>query len=144
MTSPTVTATLPAWCAEYIGLPYRERGRTRDGLDCWGLIRLVLAEQAGVTVESYVDGYRGERDLVRIAQLFFEEATSSSWRQVPLDTAQVFDVLELALAGRHHVGLVVAPGRMLHVLAGRETCIERLHPIWARRIEAAYRHTTLS
>ena len=33
---------------DYVGLPWRIGGRDRRGLDCFGLVRLVLAEQAGI------------------------------------------------------------------------------------------------
>jgi cell wall-associated NlpC family hydrolase len=28
---------IPAWAADYVGIPFREHGRSRDGADCWGL-----------------------------------------------------------------------------------------------------------
>lgn len=29
------------WWNEYVGLPFADKGRTREGCDCWGLVRLV-------------------------------------------------------------------------------------------------------
>jgi len=36
---------IPYWAGHYIGLHFREHGRTVAGADCWGLVRLVLQEQ---------------------------------------------------------------------------------------------------
>lgn len=36
------------WTTRYVGLPYRAGGRERDGLDCWGLIRLIYREEKGI------------------------------------------------------------------------------------------------
>ena len=32
---------VPIWAGHYIGLPFRDHGRDRSGLDCWGLIATV-------------------------------------------------------------------------------------------------------
>ena len=51
----------------YVGLPWLDRGRTADGADCWGLVRLVLAGHFGVEVPSYLDDYDDPREVVRVA-----------------------------------------------------------------------------
>jgi cell wall-associated NlpC family hydrolase len=43
---------IPNWAAQYVGLPFRDKGRARTGLDCYGLVVLVLREQFGVEVPS--------------------------------------------------------------------------------------------
>lgn len=59
----------PAWCADYIGVPFLERGRDRAGCDCWGLVRLVLAERFGVAVPSYAGDYATIADHGRLSEL---------------------------------------------------------------------------
>ena len=44
---------LPAWTADYVGLPFKEGGRDRQGLDCYGLLRLVINERFAGTVPEY-------------------------------------------------------------------------------------------
>lgn len=41
------------WVGYYLGLPYKEKGRDRQGLDDWGLYRLVIAEQFGIALPSF-------------------------------------------------------------------------------------------
>lgn len=38
------------WLNEYVGLPYLAGGRTAAGVDCYGLVRLVLTERAGAVM----------------------------------------------------------------------------------------------
>lgn len=55
----------PAWANEYVGLPWKNGGRLDpgrlaagplkegDGLDCWGLARMVAAERFGAELPAY-------------------------------------------------------------------------------------------
>lgn len=136
---------IPAWVAPYIGKPFRDRGRGPDAYDCYGLVRAVLADQYAVRdLPSYAARYERVNDHLTVAKLFFQETTSARWRRVALQDATPPDVLLISLAGRQHVGILVTLDQFLHVLPGRETCIERLRPHWAVRVDGVYRHEALT
>jgi lipoprotein Spr len=144
MMHTTAAVEIPAWCERYIGIPFLDRGRTREGADCWGLARLILDEVFHIALPSYEMRYTTSIDHVAIARLFFEETTSPRWHRVLLSGARCPDVLSLTVMGASHVGVVVAPERFLHTLPGRQSCIERLKPMWTHRVDAVYRHSELS
>ena len=48
--------TASHWSATYIGAPWSARGRDRDGLDCWGLVRLVYRDRLFRDLPDY-QGY---------------------------------------------------------------------------------------
>ncbi len=133
---------VPIWLGHYIGLPFKEHGREKDGLDCWGLVRLVLAEQFGFHVPSYSGEYSRTSDSIAISHLIRRE--SADWRAVERGDENLGDVIVMRMRGQPmHVGLVAGDGQMLHVERGVNSALERYTGArWASRIEAVYRYRT--
>ncbi len=102
------------WWARYIGLPFQDGGRGPDRVDCWGLVRLVLAEERGIVLPSY--GEISAADLVRVARAM-DAGKDDGWR-VPA-VPQAFDVCLMRgpRGGRAvvHVGLMTDTSHMIHV-----------------------------
>ena len=99
---------------KYIGVPFIERGRGPSGLDCWGLVRLVLKEQAGIERPEYsTDCFTHET-----SQAIIRHTNSADWIEID-PPAQRFDMAVMwSIAGRRrllmHVGIVIAPNLLLH------------------------------
>jgi cell wall-associated NlpC family hydrolase len=131
---------IPAWVGDYVGLPYQEGGRARSGLDCYGLLRLVINERFGGQLPEYeAIVWREDRDL--LASLMEERVRL--WQPVPHRREQAGDGVLLRVMGRPiHVGVVIAPGWMLHVEAGCDSVLERYDTgtRWKRRVLGFYRH----
>lgn len=128
------------WSNAYIGLPWRERGRDRDGLDCWGLARLVLAEQCGMVLPSYAGDYASIEEREDLAALIADQ----SHRLVdPVDRADVrpFDLVLMRYGvAAMHVGVVVEPGRLLHIRRGARSEAPRYdRPLWPHPIASFWR-----
>lgn len=131
------------WSAAFIGLDWREKGRDRDGIDCWGLAALVYAEVLRIDLPSYADAYASIAERGEIAALFAADASRWPWRKV--DAPEEFDIA-LFRRGRleSHVGVVVATSRMLHVTEGRLSSVERYDDgRWRPRLKGFYRHAGL-
>ena len=115
----------PPWAAGYVGIPFLDLGRDRVGCDCWGLVRLVLAEQAGVQLPSLATCYGSEANAGGVGGAIEAERRSGAWQRVEPGEEQPFDVVEMSGAARVpgsgwvfgplHVGVVVASGWLLHV-----------------------------
>lgn len=145
---------LPAWCSAYIGLPFAHRGRGPDAYDCWGLVRVVLAERFGLDVPGYMDMTPASADDLRsMAQAI--RAGAEDWACLsrraalrdPLPPVQPRPG-DVALMRRGiwpcHVGIVVAPGWMLHALEHVGSTADRLDGPEAAKIVAFYRHRDLT
>lgn len=115
----------------YIGIPFEAKGRTRAGLDCWGLVWLVHGDH-GIGIPSYADLYNVPLDKRQIAALVALEC--EGWAQV--ETPRPLDVITLRVMGQPwHVGVVVRPGVMLHILEGIDACLERYDGmVWRDRV----------
>ena len=135
-------AELPDWTGTYIGLPFKEGGRHRDGLDCYGLLRLVINERfAGAVPEYEGIAYRPGEDRGLLAALMDERIRL--WRPIAKGDEQPGDGVLLRVMGRPiHVGVVVAPGFMLHVEQNCDSVLERFTAgsRWERRVLGFYRH----
>jgi cell wall-associated NlpC family hydrolase len=133
-----------SWSDVYIGIPWRAGGRHDDGhaggnsagLDCWGLLRRIYAEQLQLRLPSF-DG-TDALDGAAIAATM--QGNMSAWREVAVP--QPFDGV-LLRKGRDlcHVGVVVRGRQFLHVDSDCAAQIERLDsPLWRRRFIGFYRH----
>lgn len=148
-------SALPAWAAGYIGLLYKDRGRTRDGLDCWGLLCLVKFEREGIVLPPFDGlGFRDfgpdDKPLARARALAaYQTEHMRGWMPLPVkadDRAtwpllREGDAIHLTTMGAPiHCGVVVAPPWFLHVEEGIDSCVEDWTAIrTARRVAGFYR-----
>ena len=103
-----------AWAARYVGLPFKDHGRDFAGVDCWGLVRLVLKEEKGIEVPSY--GETSAMDLMAVAQMVARFSAADPWVPVLPDAKQAFDVA--VMHKRYdpvHVGIMTGPDHVLHI-----------------------------
>lgn len=113
---------MPApWWGDYVGLSFKRGGRTRAGVDCWGLVRLIYLEQLHVELPLLGDEYSDPSDAAIIAPLVAQHLPS--WRQVD---AQPFAVALFASAiHQYHVGVMLDAKRMVHAAPGKDVCVQQ-------------------
>lgn len=121
------------WLAsDLANLPWRKGGRDRDGVDCWGLLRLAY-RKLGIELEDF-DGL--------IPTTARAAAERDRWHPVAFGTERPGDVaLFVATGWPGHVGLVIRRPLMLHILEDRYAGLERYDgPLWRPRLFGFYRH----
>ena len=131
---------IPYWVGHYIGLPFLDRGRDRHGIDCWGLVRLVMSEQFGIPLPSYATEYDSTEKPDQLAPVVDKE--KKRWTKIAPGYEALGNVVVMRMLGQPiHVGLVIGDGRMLHILKGRDATHESyLSPVWKDRITGFYRY----
>lgn len=138
--------SFPSWLNRYVGIPFKQDGLTREGLHCWGLVRLVYAEQLGIELESY--GENSADDLLAAAKHFRDGPQSETWVAAP--AVRSFDcvlmsAMELVNGVTRrlpaHCGIAVSSTHLLHVWKETASVVMPLdHPRIRFKILGAFRH----
>jgi len=135
-----------SWWGKYIGAPYRDFGRDMSGLDCWGLVRLVFAQEMKIDLPEFAE--IAPKDLRRVATAMIDGRDVGPWRAVDADP-RPFDVLvaNSRIGGRlpGHVGVMVDAGHVLHVWRATNACVMPLaHDFLRGRVLGVQRHIAVS
>lgn len=128
------------WTNDYIRIPFKERGRARDGADCWGLARIIYQERLGIELPSLSD-YEHTKDKVRIPDII--KAESHSWEFIKPGDEKAYDLAVFRMVGLPmHVAVVVEQGLMIHCERGSGVYITEYYKEhqWDRRLEGFFRH----
>jgi len=122
----------------YIGIPFKEKGRDREGLDCWGLFRLIYKDALKIDLPSYVEEYATTEEREVIHHLI--STGLADWS--PIKTPQLYDGILFRIFGTEtHIGMMLDSQTMIHVHVGIDTCIEPVYsPRWKSRLVGFFRH----
>lgn len=113
------------WILNYLRLPYAPGGRDHRGVDCWGLLRLVYAEQLGIELPllpGIVDGRLVSREIVATARIGWQELNAPvEFCAVAMGRRQIL----------HHVGIWTAAdgGKVIHTWGGRAVVADTLRAV---------------
>lgn len=133
----------------YIGLPYYRGGRTREGLDCYGLLRLYLQE-AGVLLPAHHDTF----DFQEITHELALQISSGHWQPIDRDARRTYDAVTMwafpLINGRHvklpcHIAVLTDKDHILDIDEGKSSLRIRIdHPLYKNRVIGFYRHEQLA
>ncbi|MDB5620505.1 NlpC/P60 family protein [Tardiphaga sp.] len=133
------------WSSAYVGMPWKDMGRERDGVDCWGLFRLPYIDLHGIELPAYADGWTSSADRAEVAAILANDSRQWPWVPVMVGDAREFDMAVFRRGGMEtHVGLVIGAGAVLHAVAGHSSYVERFdRGPWKHRLAGIYRHIEL-
>jgi len=131
---------MDGWWREYVGIPFKEKGRDLAGFDCWGLVCHVYHHKRGIILPDYLQHYEKTDDREALGILIAEQS-KTVWKQVEGKPAP-FDVIIGRMRGvPMHVMLVTKAGYMLHCVRGIGTVLERYDTVkWRSSIEGIVRY----
>jgi cell wall-associated NlpC family hydrolase len=134
--------TLLDWANDLVltNPPFAEKGRSRKGLDCWGLVVLAHREVLNKDIPTYEEEYETTEDHKLLNDIFLENMIK--WEQISTENAVPGDVVVINLAGRPlHAGIIVDKNLMLHTERKIGTVIERFdHPKISKRLAGIFRY----
>ncbi|MCE5229002.1 C40 family peptidase [bacterium] len=136
----TASQSIPSWAEHYVGLPWLAGGRDRSGVDCWGLVRMVLDEQFHVELPLWNECSDPEQS--DCAGKAIASHRDGMWREIVAGEEQLGDIVLMQVAGDvSHVGLVLGGGMMLHAHRAAGSVVESyIGPRWSRRVRAFVRN----
>ncbi|CAI2936032.1 C40 family peptidase [Aminobacter niigataensis] len=134
------------WLNRYVGIPFVSRGRSRAGLDCWGLVRLIYAQELGIELPSY--GEIAAHDLISVSREVTSGKDGEAWGEVDRRDLRPFDVVVMRYHGSRrigHVGAVADATNMIHVEeASAAVVVPLAHFTIRERIACFRRHRFLA
>ncbi|ETX26579.1 NlpC/P60 family protein [Roseivivax isoporae] len=106
------------WSAQYVGIPYAERGYSRAGACCWGLLCLVQEEVFGRRLPRHDEPVRMVQAGIALAEGTFFAGVPVV--PVPPEDARDGDMLHMkgfraGKATRLHCGVLTGPHHVLHI-----------------------------
>lgn len=131
----------------FIGIPFVDGGRDRSGCDCWGLVRLVYRDVAGIDLPSY--GEIGASELLAVARAIGGATEQGPWRRVDDAPRRSLDVVVMRHLGHArrtpvHVGVMASAEHLLHTVHAADSHrVPLSHPSVSSRILGIYRHRDL-
>lgn len=126
------------WSNNYIGIPFKYKGRTKEGLDCWGLTRLIYQNEYNISLPTLSDNYE-DADIERISDLIAQY--KEGWESV--DSPSEGDVVLFRVMGSvSHIGVAVSETHFIHAREGYDSAIESFDsPYWKRRISGYFKYS---
>lgn len=127
------------WVKDYVGIPFASGGRDKNGCDCYGLVRLVLAEQYGLNLPLLNGDYTNALNIAETKRLFCENIPLLCGDRIPAPEEKA--VALLRMNGRLcHVALYAGSGYIIHARHKVGVICERLSsPCLAGCVEGWYR-----
>lgn len=119
-------------------IPYTNKGRTFEGADCWGLVRLIYENEFNINMPMFSNEYSNASEGKKVAEAIRNNKDIIQY--VQKDTPDYGDIIIFNMRGNPcHVGVYVGKNRVLHILKGTNSVIERLSsPRLKGKVEGYY------
>jgi hypothetical protein len=126
------------WHNKYIGIPFLDKGRDINGIDCWGLVRLVYKQEYNIDLPNFSTNYEAD-DTEQMKDLLAQY--KEGWEKVDSPTEGCI-VLFNILGVESHMGIAVSSTHFLHARDRRDSAIESFESVgWKNRITGFYKYS---
>jgi probable lipoprotein NlpC len=125
---------MPPWLSDWVGTPYADLGRTRDGADCLGLYLLLNKHRLGRNLpDPGCTIQQAMRGIVAMKQRkYYDQVTEPQEGDALLIRRQGFPV---------HVGYCINHAWMIHTTRPTGAVVDRWNGlVWRNRIVGIYRY----
>lgn len=128
---------------KYINLKFKYKGRDFNGVDCYGLIYLILKNEKGIELLEYE--YSKKWYLEGKNYILDIKNDLKNWKKTELDKIKPFDVILFYATPRklvvNHMGLSIGEEKFIHVSEDHNSRVEKLNDFWVSKIYAIMRYS---
>lgn len=131
---------------KYIGIPFKNGGRSLKGIDCYGLIWLIYKNELGIELPDFMDlcytqGWYKDSNIIE------ENIDSKKWIRVyppfrKFDGLLFYDTSNSDIAS--HIGMVVDNKKFIHITHRTKSMISVLDNRWNKILYGGMRYNGLS
>lgn len=127
------------WESKYVNIPWTNRGRTMEGFDCYGQLRMVLLNEVGIELTPHTS--INSLAVLQVNSLI--EEARPEWVEVLYP--KEFDVVLMGTTDMpYHVGVYIRDGMFLNTEKNKPSYVARVtDPAIKHKIHGYYRHRQL-
>jgi hypothetical protein len=124
------------WSNKYIGIPFKDKGRDINGIDCWGLARLIYKQEYNIDLPNFSTDYE-ENDTLRMQDLIAQYKEGWEKIETPIEGCLIlFNIM----GSETHIGIAVSDTHFVHSREGMDSAIESFDSFkWNKRISGYYK-----
>jgi len=119
---------------DLIGIPFKAGGRDFNGLDCYGLVKLLMQRQ-GIDLPEFA--YADPHNYSMVDRLIRNQDVAQRLNRPEIGAIVVMSLIP---PYEHHLGVVISRNEFIHIRQNTRVTISRLDsPLWRDRIRGFYR-----
>lgn len=126
---------------KYIGIPFKHKGRTRQGVDCYGLVSLILKDKLNLDMLEYE--YAPKWTLENKDIIVTEVNKTKEWVVIRDNYKPLDLILFYASPARQivsHIGIYIDANKFIHIEEDGKSELTRLNNHWLNRIYKVIRY----
>lgn len=123
--------------SDLIGIPFVNHGRSRDGLDCYGLVKEVY-KKVGIDLPEY---YISCHDRNAICSKVTEETQGFPWQKINEPVVPCLIAIRFNSPVVNHTAVYIGGGKFIHTREKVGVCVDRIsNPAWNKVIVGFYKY----
>ena len=133
--------TMNEFILKAMSVPFKEKGRDYDGVDCFGIVYLGFRDVFNIQLPKYTDDYKDAGASSETRRELSELISLNRRKWEAVKNYHPMDVALFTLGGTPiHVGLMVDQKNFIHCEKKIGTVIESINSImWNRRLDGVFR-----